>query len=47
MGNVASPADNAAMKSYWALRQRDVLNSYQWRTREDLYFAIVHWIEHT
>lgn len=30
-----------------ALLQRNVLNSQQWGTREDLRYAIVHWIEHT
>lgn len=47
MGRVASAGDNAAMESFWALLQRNVLNSQQWRTREDLHYAIVHWIEHT
>ena len=26
---------------------RNVLNSQQWRTRDDLHYAIVYWIEHT
>lgn len=47
MGRVASAGDNAAMESFWALLQRNLLNSQQWRTREDLHYAIVHWIEHT
>ena len=47
MGRVASAGDNAAMESFWALLQRNVLNSQAWRTREDLHYAIVHWIEHT
>jgi putative transposase len=47
MGRVASAGDNAAMESFWALLQRNVLNSQTWRTREDLHYAIVHWIEHT
>jgi len=47
MGKVASAGDNAAMESFWALLQRNVLNSQTWRTREDLHYAIVHWIEHT
>jgi len=36
MGRVASAADNAAMESFWALLQRNVLNSKRWRTREEL-----------
>jgi len=47
MGRVASAGDNAAMESFWALLQRNVLNSQAWQTREDLHYAIVHWIEHT
>lgn len=47
MGRVASAGDNAAMESFWALVQRNVLNSRAWRTREDLHHAIIHWIEHT
>jgi transposase InsO family protein len=47
MGRVASAGDNAAMESFWALLQKNVLDSQQWRTREDLHHAIVFWIEHT
>ena len=47
MGRVASAGDNAAMESFWALLQRNVLNSQTWHSREDLHYAIVHWIEHT
>ena len=47
MGRVASAGDNAAMESFWALLQRNVLDSQTWRTREDLHYAIAHWIEHT
>jgi transposase InsO family protein len=47
MGRVASAGDNAAMESFWALLQRNVLDSQQWRTREELHYAIVFWIEHT
>ncbi len=46
-GRVASAGDNAAMESFWALLQRNVLDSQQWHTREELHYAIVHWIEHT
>lgn len=47
MGRVASAGDNAAMESFWALLQRNVLDQRQWRTREELHYAIVFWIEHT
>jgi len=47
MGRVASAADNAAMESFWALLQKNVLDQHQWRTRQELYYAIVFWIEHT
>jgi len=47
MGRVASAGDNAAMESFWALLQRNVLDQQQWRTREELHYAIVFWIEHT
>ena len=47
MGRVASAGDNAAMESFWALLQRNVLNGQQWQTRDELHYAIVHWIEHT
>ena len=47
MGRVASAGDNAAMESFWALLQRNVLDQQQWRTREELHRAIVFWIEHT
>lgn len=36
MGRVASAGDNAAMQSFWALLQCNVLNSQSWHTREDL-----------
>jgi putative transposase len=47
MGRVASAGDNAAMESFWSLLQKNVLNQRQWRTREELRYAIVFWIEHT
>lgn len=45
MGRVASSADNAAMESFFALLQKNVLNSRRWDTREQLRLAIVTWIE--
>jgi transposase InsO family protein len=48
MGRVASAADNAAMESFHALLQKNVLDQRRvWCTREELRLAIVTWIEHT
>ena len=47
MGRVASAGDNAAMESFWALLQKNVLNRQTWTTRADLRLAIVTWIERT
>jgi transposase InsO family protein len=47
MGRVASAGDNAAMESFWALLQKNVLNAQTWTTRDQLRYAIVRWIEHT
>ena len=47
MGRVASAGDNAAMESFFALLQRNVLNQRRWRTRGELAYAISFWIEHT
>jgi transposase InsO family protein len=47
MGRVASAADNAAMESFYALLQKNVLDQKRWKTRDELYSAIVVWIERT
>jgi transposase InsO family protein len=47
MGRVASAGDNAAMESFFSLLQKNVLNRRRWRTRSQLRYEIVHWIEHT
>nr|WP_307793785.1 IS3 family transposase [Actinotalea soli] len=47
MGRVASAGDNAAMESWNALLQKNVLNRQRWRTREELHQAIVFWTERT
>ncbi len=47
MGRVAAAGDNAAMESFHALLQQNVLNRRRWRTRDELRYAIVSWIEHT
>jgi transposase InsO family protein len=47
MGQVASAGDNAAMESFFALLQKNVLDRRRWTTRDDLRIAIVTWIERT
>jgi putative transposase len=39
--------DNAAMESFFALLQKNVLDRQRWATREDLRLAIITWIEKT
>ena len=47
MGRVASAGDNAAMESFFALLQKNVLNQKPWATRDELATAIIIWIERT
>jgi putative transposase len=47
MGRVGSSGDNAAMESFFALLQKNVLHRRSWTTREQLRIAIVTWIERT
>jgi transposase InsO family protein len=47
MGQVGSAGDNAAMESFFALLQRNVLDRQTWDTRDELRVAIVTWIERT
>ncbi|MFZ2509545.1 MAG: IS3 family transposase [Gordonia sp. (in: high G+C Gram-positive bacteria)] len=47
MGRVGSSGDNAAMESFFALLQKNVLDRRSWTTREQLRTAIVTWIERT
>lgn len=47
MGQVGTAADNAAMESFFALLQKNVLNTRRWATRDQLQVAIVTWIERT
>lgn len=47
MGQVGSAGDNAAMESFFALLQRNVLDRQSWTTRDELRIAIVTWIERT
>ncbi|WP_259462910.1 integrase core domain-containing protein, partial [Kocuria marina] len=45
MGRVGAAGDNAAMESFFALLQKNVLDRKRWRTRDELRIAIVTWIE--
>ena len=48
MGQVGSAGDNAAMESFFALVQKNVLNKrHSWPTRDGLRIEIVTWIERT
>jgi putative transposase len=47
MGQVGSAGDNAAMESFFALLQKNVLDRHPWETRGELRVAIVTWIERT
>ena len=47
MGRVAAAGDNAAMESFHALLQKNVLDQRRWRTRTELRYAIITWIERT
>ncbi len=48
MGQVGSAGDNAAMESFFALLQKNVLDRQRsWETRDELRIEIVTWIERT
>ncbi|AXL13788.1 IS3 family transposase [Microbacterium foliorum] len=47
MGRVGACADNAAMESFFALLQKNVLNKKRWHSRQELRLEIVTWIERT
>lgn len=46
-GRVGACADNAAMGSFFALLQKNVLDRQRWHTRAQLRLVIVTWIERT
>ena len=46
-GRVGAAGDNAAMESFFALLQKNVLDRRSWTTHEQLRTAIVTWIERT
>lgn len=47
MGRVGACGDNAAMESFFAPLQRNVLDQRRWATRAELRLAMVSWIERT
>jgi len=47
MGRVAAAGDNAAMESFHAPLQKNILDQRRWRTRTELRYAIITWIERT
>jgi putative transposase len=47
MGRVGAAGDNAAMESFFALLQKNVLNRQRWHSREQLRIAIITWSERT
>lgn len=47
MGRVGACGDNAAMESFFALLQKNVLDKQRWPSRHELRLAIVTWIERT
>jgi transposase InsO family protein len=47
MGRVGACGDNAAMESFFALLQKNVLDRQRWPGREQLRLAIITWIERT
>jgi len=47
MGRVGACGDNAAMESFFALLQKNVLDRQRWESRDQLRLAIITWIERT
>jgi putative transposase len=47
MGRAGACGDNAAMESFFALLQKNVLDRRRWGTRDQLRLAIITWIERT
>ncbi len=47
MGRVGACGDNAAMESFFALVQKNVLDRQSWASRQEFSVAITHWIEST
>lgn len=47
MGRVGACGDDAAMESFFALMQKNVLDRRRWDSRDELRLTIVGWIERT
>ena len=47
MGRAGACGDNAALESFFALLQNNVLDRQPWGTRDQLRLAIITWIERT
>ncbi len=47
MGQAGVCGDNAAIESFFALLQKNVLERCRWDTRDQLWLAIITWIERT
>ena len=47
MGRVGARGDNAAMASFFALPQKNILDRQRWPDRQQLRRAIITWIERT
>ncbi len=47
MGQAGVAGDNAAMESFFALLQKNVLDRRRWTARDELRVVIVTWIERT
>ncbi len=45
LGTVGDAFDNAAVESFWARMQTELLDSQKWRTRVELSAAIFDWVE--
>ncbi|KES02900.1 hypothetical protein BU52_33425 [Streptomyces toyocaensis] len=46
-GRVGAAGENAAVESFFALLQKNVLDRRAWATRQEVRIAIVTWIERT
>jgi len=47
MGGVGACGDNAAVESFFALLEKNILDRQRWATRGELRLAIITWIELT
>lgn len=47
MGQVGPAGDNAAMESFFALLQKNVIDRGRWATRDELRAGLITWIERT